>query len=601
MQGGSTAQNQIFKIARSVYGSGMIDNSTSNIKTIRLDCLPVLFEIIEELQAASILDRLIPAHPNWAGEISPGQVVVGWLVFILSTQDHRLNHVEDWVTLRADAYAACLRKPVRGLDFSDDRLAYLLDKLSETQIWSAFETKLNQRIIRVYDLHPEFIRLDPTTVSTYAMVTPDGLLQLGHSKDRRPEDAQLKIQLATLDPLGLPLVTLVVSGNSADDPLYAPAITQVQASLGKGGKTYIGDSKMGARETRALLVSSRDYYLCPLGEKQLPAAERETLIAAALRAEKSLTPINRERQDPLGIKPPVVEQIAAGYEASAPMQVAYQGRTVRWTERRLVVRSDAYANSQAAQLDERLNRAEKELGELLTRKQGKRRRSAQETQAAAAEIVVRYRLNEMLLAEVTTRRRRRKVRAYKDRPARVRIETEISIKVSRDQAAVQRFKERLGWRIYATNHPRLPLTGVVLAYREQYQIEHGIRRLKGRPLGLSPMYLLTDSRMIGLINLLTIALRVLTLIEFRVRQELAAEGKTLTGIYAGQKGRQTMRPSTELLLKAFEGIDAVVGTHHMRPLSHLSPLTATQQRLLHILGLDALLYDNLLSYFQNLP
>ena len=207
----------------------------------------------------------------------------------------------------------------------------------------------------------------------------------------------------------------------------------------------------------------------------------------------------------------------------------------------------------------------------------------------------------MLAAEVTTTKRRRKVRAYKDRPARVRIAKEISVKVGRDQAAIQRFKERLGWRVYATNHPSLPLTGVVLAYREQYQIEHGIRRLKGRPLGLSPMYLLTDHCIIGLINLLTIALRILTLIEFRVRQELAAEGKTLTGVYAGQKGRQTMRPSTELLLAAFQGIDAVVGTHHRQPISHLSPLTATQQRILHLLGLDALLYDNLLSYFQNLP
>jgi transposase len=434
--------------------------------------------------------------------------------------------------------------------------------LSEARIWSAFGTRLNQRIIRVYELRPEIIRLDPTTVSTYAMVTPDGLLQLGHSKDRRPEDAQLKIQLATLDPLGLPAATLVVSGNSADDPRYAPAIIQVQASLGKGGKTYVGDGKMGALATRALLVSSRDYYLCPLGEKQLPPAEREALIAAALRGEKSLAPINRERPDPLGIRPPVVEQIAAGYEVSVPMQTEYQGRIVHWKERRLVVRSEAYANSQAAQLEERLARAEQELRQLVVRKQGKRRRNANATQAAAAEIIARYRVSNLLAAEITMTRRRRKVRAYKDRPATVRRETEISIKVGRDEAAIKRFKERLGWRVYATNHPSLPLTGVVLAYREQYQIEHGIRRLKGRPLGLSPLYLLTDQRRIGLINLLTIALRVLTLIEFRVRRALAAEGTTLTGVYAGQKGRQTMRPSTELLLEAFQGIDAVVGTHH---------------------------------------
>jgi hypothetical protein len=172
---------------------------------------------------------------------------------------------------------------------------------------------------------------------------------------------------------------------------------------------------MGAAATRALLAASRDYYLCPLGEKQLPAAEREALIAAALRGGQSLTPINRERPDPLGLKPPVVEQIAAGYEVSAPMRAESQGRIVHWRERRLVVRSEAYAQAQAAQLDVRLERAETEPGDLAARKQGNRRRTAQETQLAAAEILARYRLHGRLTAEVTTTKRRRKVRAYKDR------------------------------------------------------------------------------------------------------------------------------------------------------------------------------------------
>jgi hypothetical protein len=61
----------------------------------------------------------------------------------------------------------------------------------------------------------------------------------------------------------------------------------------------------------------------------------------------------------------------------------------------------------------------------------------------------------------------------------------------------------------------------------------------------------------ALIPLPTVSRPVLTLLEFRVRRALAAEGITLTGVYAGQKGRQTMRPSTELLLEAFQGIDAI--------------------------------------------
>ena len=126
----------------------MIDNSIAEIKVLRLDELPVTFAVIQQLEVSAILDRLAPQHLNWVGDLSLGQVVIGWLVFILSTGDHRLNQIESWVEQRLDIYAACLRRPVRVFDFSDDRLADILEKLSQAKLWSQFELELNQRIIR---------------------------------------------------------------------------------------------------------------------------------------------------------------------------------------------------------------------------------------------------------------------------------------------------------------------------------------------------------------------------------------------------------------------------------------------------------------------
>jgi len=42
-----------------------------------------------------------------------------------------------------------------------------------------------------------------------------------------PSLAQVKVMMASLDPLGLPLATQVVAGNTADDPLYVPAVDRV--------------------------------------------------------------------------------------------------------------------------------------------------------------------------------------------------------------------------------------------------------------------------------------------------------------------------------------------------------------------------------------
>jgi transposase len=233
----------------------------------------------------------------------------------------------------------------------------------------------------------------------------------------------------------------------------------------------------------------------------------------------------------------------------------------------------------------------------VVRKQGKRRLDARQTEQAAEQILARYRVKELLSVTISAKTQTREVRGYKKRPTRTLEEDKITIQVRRCSLRIKAVKEQMGWRIYATNHPSLSLATAVLAYREQFRIEDGISRLKGRPLGLSPMFLQTEPRRVGLINLLTIALRLLTLIEFRVRRGLRAEGKPIAGLYAGQKGRQTLRPSAELLLEAFQEVNAVVGIVNERPLSYLQPLTATQQRVLSLLELDSHLYERLLSKF----
>jgi len=84
--------------------------------------------------------------------------------------------------------------------------------------------------------------------------------------------------------------------------------------------------------------------------------------------------------------------------------------------------------------------------------------------------------------------------------------------------------------------------------------KQGIRRLKGRSLSLTPLYLKCEHRIVGLIFLLSIALRVLVLMQFVARENWKKAGTTLKGIYPGQPGRQTARPTTEMMLHVFRGI-----------------------------------------------
>jgi transposase len=97
------------------------------------------------------------------------------------------------------------------------------------------------------------------------------------------------------------------------------------------------------------------------------------------------------------------------------------------------------------------------------------------------------------------------------------------------------------------------------------------------------MYLAREDHATGLVRLLSLGLRVLTLLEFAVRRRLAAEGTTLTGLYAGQPTRTTARPTAERLLAGFRDITLTIVRLPGQVLRHLTPLTPLQQRLLTLL------------------
>jgi len=63
--------------------------------------------------------------------------------------------------------------------------------------------------------------------------------------------------MAGLNPLGMPLALVVVSGETADDGLYVPIIKRVDESLNKVGLLYVGDCKMSAFETRTYIIKQQ--------------------------------------------------------------------------------------------------------------------------------------------------------------------------------------------------------------------------------------------------------------------------------------------------------------------------------------------------------
>jgi transposase len=554
----------------------------------QVDDVPVLLAQLQRMGLPGLLDAHFPTHGNWQG-LSLGWVVTVWLTHLLSQGDHCLAHVRPWAAQRLEILRHATGQPLQALDLTDDRLASVLNYLSDDARWQALEQALAQRLLRVYAPSSQQVRLDGTPAPSFRDVNPEGLFRkgYGHAGQPRPPLPQVKVFLATLDPLGLPLATLLFPGNQPDDPCYVPTITRVRRCLEQRGLLYVGDCKMGALATRAWLAAGGDQYLCPLSPPQLPAADLAQAVAVVWEAHEPLVPVYRSAAsspghtvlsgpvdgdwllahlcspaaaDPAAADPAAADPAAADPAAadpSLPLAVAFErtvcltaeveGHPVTWQERRCFVCSLQQAQAELRKLQRRLTEAEAALAHLNPDAPHRRRyRTQAALEAAVAKILTRYDVADLLEVEYAATTGARAGR---------RPETLYRVQVRRHAAAWEQRLRLLGWRAYATNAPAtLSVAQVVRVYRNQYLIERDFSRLKGRPLSLTPLYLQDEQRIVGLVRLLTLALRALCLLEDAVRQSLAALQESLTGLYPGQPGRRTDRPSAELLLAGFRGI-----------------------------------------------
>lgn len=560
------------------------------ITSERVDDIPVLLTQIEQMGVQKLLDKHFPTHGNWQGQ-SLGQVTVIWLTHILSQADHRLNHVQTWASKRLETLKTFFGDSLRSLDLTDDRLEAVLRYFDHDRNWYSFEKELGSSLLRVYDIQPERVRLDSTTASSHCGVNPQGLFQWGHSKDHRPDLAQVKIMLSTLDPLGMPIATEILSGEKADDPLYIPAIERVRSTLEKSGLLYIGDCKMASIATRNHINKSGDFYLCPLNAKQ---TNREQLI-------EYLQPVWDEKQELTTIDYDYIDgknrDIAEGFERKVIQTIKVgNDKEISWDERQLMVRSFAITQAESKNLHQRLEKTSDALEQLKIPRRGKKKlTSPEEWESAVAKILKRYRTTGLFQIDIQVERTQKVKRRYLERPPQYFEEIDINLHFQIDEDAVAQEIKLLGWRVYVTNqiNTKLDLKQAVRAYRDEYLTERGFARLKGFPLSLTPIYLQREDHITGLIRLLSIGLRVLTLLEFQVRRNLNQNSEELAGLYVGNPKRKTARPTAEIILAAFKEITLLLIKVKNEVYAHVNALSPLQQRILVLLGFSTTIYTQL--------
>ena len=139
-----------------------------------------------------------------------------------------------------------------------------------------------------------------------------------------------------------------------------------------------------------------------------------------------------------------------------------------------------------------------------------------------------------------------------------------------------------------------------MAYQHQVIHERGFSRLTTRNLQIRPVFLRDEQRMVGLLWLLCLALRVLTLTEHRLRTALADRHEELVGLHPARRTETTARPTTERVIAAFSSITLTIIRSGGECYHHVTPLNTTQRHILALLQLPADLYERLAQRSSNL-
>lgn len=163
--------------------------------------------------------------------------------------------------------------------------------------------------------------------------------------------------------------------------------------------------------------------------------------------------------------------------------------------------------------------------------------------------------------------------------------------------AIEEVQLLFGWRAYVTNAPasKLSLHQAVLTYRDEWLVERNFSRFKGVPLSITPFFVQRDDQVKGLVHLLSLAVRLLSLIEFVVRRSLRQTEKSLKGLYPGSPTRVTTRPTTEKLLKAFDNLTLTLIQARGAWYGDVTPLNPLQSQILTLLGLSPEIYSDLVD------
>jgi len=470
----------------------------------QVDVFPMVKHFMDELDLFNLFKKYVRAAPDSLADHAESLCI---LTANIICDNKPLYKVKEWLSNYSDGI---VDEPIEANLFNDDRLGRALCALFDSDRHSLM-TEVSCNAIRVHKLLTDEIHNDSTTITfigNYKNPDPDAVkLAHGHNKDFRPDCKQLVFGLNITSDGHVPLSYKLFDGNTPDDVTHIPNWNGLRTLLEKEDFIYVADCKLCSHKNLTHIAQNGGFFITIVPKdrkevkqflKQLKNNDIEFKDAYQVESSRKKGKLN----------------IFKTYEADRTKN----GFRIIW------VHSSSKQEDDQVRRQKKIDKAMVALEELSPKLNAYHLKTKKEIRAAVDSICKG--IKEFLDVKILTERKQIKVKISPGRPSLKSVyknqwEFKHSIQWELNKQALLEASKTDGIFPLITNTP-LEACEVLKKYKSQPFLEKRLYTKK-TVLEVAPVFLKKEKRIEAILFLYFVALMIVSLIERKIRMNMAKE------------------------------------------------------------------------------
>jgi len=420
-----------------------------------------------------------------------------------------------------------LGEGVKPSHLNDSVLGRALDAVQHYGTTKLF-SKISLKVFSVLNLSPSKIHMDSTDFHVDGVYNSNNkpeegsstvYITKGYSRDHRPDLNQVVLNMITDNQAGIPLHMEVLNGNCSDKTAFKKTISSHIKQL----QTIAPSSFM--------VMDSAGYTKEGINEFS-NLTDWISRVPESIKEAKNFIKENKEWTESKN-----------GYKYTSKLST-YAGVDQRWI---LVFSNEAY-HREVKTLTKNYSQSsikENKAFYKLSKENFKCKEDAEKALAKFKKSLKYVSLDDAIVQEVKKRNKKSEL-FY------------ISGNISCSLDLFEKKRILKGKFIIATNQlntEKFDDTAIIKGYKEQSNVERGFRFIKDPQFVASNFFVKKPERLEALVFIMTLCLTIYAALEYRIREVLKKENKTIKN----QIGKPKQNPTTRWIFHLFSGVHVLYG------------------------------------------